>query len=204
MNDTQLWNCEHPVIAFEIEVPDWIEQSITVNTLKAIEQGGCESGAYMPAVTYHAAAETMGEHGDAVLTYIEEYSDEIPAPPKGSSWSGIAVFYLSHAVELWARVALSELEDKLPIPHAELSSAVEVLIKGIGEDYRVEAGDGPAMEVTFATDDTCSQWTYQTGNNSFHGNAYGLPHWAVVTLTPDSEPDEIADEILSQWEDLIG
>jgi len=33
-------------------IPQWIEQDITPSTVAAILQGGCESGAYMPAVTY--------------------------------------------------------------------------------------------------------------------------------------------------------
>jgi hypothetical protein len=56
----------------------------------------------MPAVTYHQARETMNEHGDDVLQYIQDSLDELPKPRDDESWSGIAVFYLSYAVELWA------------------------------------------------------------------------------------------------------
>lgn len=111
MTEQEIWDCEALVSdLLEGDVPRWIEQDITPSTVASICQGGCASGAYMPAVTYYQARETMGEHGDAVLQYIEDQMGELPAVPKGESWSGIAVFYLSVAVELWASGTLSELE----------------------------------------------------------------------------------------------
>jgi len=81
--------------------PEWIDP-IEVYDIASIQQGGCASGAYMPAVTYHIANETMLNHGDDVLEYIEQQLGELPEIPKGESWSGIAVFFLSYAVELFA------------------------------------------------------------------------------------------------------
>jgi hypothetical protein len=86
----------------EERTPGWIDEGLEYYDIESIQQGGCASGAYMPAVTYHQAIETMSEHGNQVLEYIEEQLGEIPQPKKGESWSGIAVFYLSYAVELWA------------------------------------------------------------------------------------------------------
>lgn len=94
-----------------IEVPNWIEQDITAADVAAIIQGGCASGAYMPAVTYHTARETMNAHGDDVLEFIEDHLGELPGPAKGESWSGIAVHYLSLAVELWAASVESEVDE---------------------------------------------------------------------------------------------
>ena len=84
--------------------PDWItcNQSLDLSDIQAIQQGGCASGAYMPAVTYYTATQTMSEHGDDVLQYIEDSLGELPDIPTGESWGGIAVFFLSVAVELWA------------------------------------------------------------------------------------------------------
>lgn len=84
-----------------INQPAFITQDITPYDIAAINQSGCASGAYMPAVTYHLATETMAEHGNAVLAYIDDAYGEIPQPPQDESWSGMAVFYLSIAVELW-------------------------------------------------------------------------------------------------------
>lgn len=50
-----LWNNEEPVADLGIEVPRWIDQDISPNDIAAICQGGCASGAYMPAVTYYQA-----------------------------------------------------------------------------------------------------------------------------------------------------
>lgn len=93
------------------DVPAWIVEGTTSYDVAAIEQGGCASGAYMPAVTYYDARETMNEHGDDVLQFIEDHHGELPAVPAGTSWSGIAVLYLSWAVETWASVVVAELTD---------------------------------------------------------------------------------------------
>ncbi len=82
--------------------PDWITQELDIADIQAIQQGGCNSGAYMPAVTYWQAKETMNEWGDDVLQFIEDQYGELPQPEHGESWSGLATFYLSIAVELWA------------------------------------------------------------------------------------------------------
>ena len=85
----------------ELLQPAWITQELSPADLAAINQGGCASGAYMPAVTYHHAIETMAKHGDDVLDFIEGNYGEIPQPKTGESWSGMAVYYLSIAVELF-------------------------------------------------------------------------------------------------------
>jgi len=84
--------------------PDWItcNQSLDIADIQSIQQGGCASGAYMPAVTYYTASQTMAKHGDDILNYIEENLGELPTIPASESWSGIAVFFYSYAVELWA------------------------------------------------------------------------------------------------------
>ena len=83
--------------------PSWIVQELDQDDINAICQGGCESGAYMPAVTYWQAKETMNEHGDDVLDYIDDMVGmDAVTPPTDTSWSGMACHYLSMAVELWA------------------------------------------------------------------------------------------------------
>ena len=52
-----------------IEIPAWIDSDYhdefnDLQYLKDLQYGGCASGQYMPAVTYHTARETMNEHGD--------------------------------------------------------------------------------------------------------------------------------------------
>ena len=103
---------ESPVTDYGIDVPDWIDQDISLDDIGNILQGGCASGAYMPAVTYHQALSTMGRHGDDVLQYIEDSLGELP-DVSGESWSGMACKYLSCAVELWCASAQDEAESAL-------------------------------------------------------------------------------------------
>lgn len=107
-----LWNEDRPIMTLcdDLDVPAWIEQDISPADVAAIIQGGCDSGAYMPAVTYYRALATMAEHGVEVLQFIEDCWGELPTPPKDTSWSGLACFYLSTAVELWASSAADVLE----------------------------------------------------------------------------------------------
>lgn len=56
----------------------------------------------------------MAKHGDDVLQFIEDRLGEIPQPDEGESWSGMACFYLSFAVELWASEAENALESFEP------------------------------------------------------------------------------------------
>lgn len=86
-----------------IDIPNWIElDRIEDGTdIESIQYGGCASGAYMPAVNYHDANKTMAEHGDDVLDYINDQLGEMPKPDDTESWTGMACFYLSCAVELW-------------------------------------------------------------------------------------------------------
>ena len=94
----------------EFNQPDWLEYPLSPYDVAAINQGGCASGAYMPAVTYHKAVETMSEYGNDVLEYIEDNYGEVPQPKAGESWAGLAVYYLSIAVELFA-ISLEDSEN---------------------------------------------------------------------------------------------
>lgn len=87
-----------------MQQPTWITQDLSPADIAAINQGGCASGAYMPAVTYYQAGQTMAEHGDDVLQFIEDHCGELPQPDKGESWSGMACFYLSCAVETFCAI----------------------------------------------------------------------------------------------------
>lgn len=113
-----MWNTETAIkniTGLNISIPAWIEQDISPYTIAAVVQGGCESGAYMPAVTYHMALKTMSEHGDDVLQYIEDQGIEFEfGTLDETSWSGLASKCLSVAVYLWACSVESELESFEP------------------------------------------------------------------------------------------
>ena len=88
----------------------------------------------------------------------------------------------------------------------DLVECFVALKKTIHDDYRAggcEEDTAPSMDVTIgATCEDCDAWSYQTGDNSFTGGAYGYPHWAVVTLHRRSSSRELADEVLNQLADL--
>lgn len=41
-------------------------------------------------------------------------------------------------------------------------------------------------------------WSWQTGDNSYTGGAYGHPIWGVAWVTHDSSADAVAEEILEE------
>lgn len=99
-----LWNHLEPIA----DKPPWITGEITGSTLEAIYQGGCASGAYMPAVTYRDALATMAAHGDEVTEYIAEHGYK-PSVEPGTAWSVMACNLLSLAVEIWVMNKRDEL-----------------------------------------------------------------------------------------------
>lgn len=109
-----LWEHEEVITSYweDADIPAWIDQDISPYDVASILQGGCASGAYMPAVTYHQALKTMQEHGDDVLQYIEDSAGELP-DVSGQGWSQMACTYLSTAVELWASAIENELDSAL-------------------------------------------------------------------------------------------
>ena len=91
--------------------PDWLNElcragsrgDLTGYDTAAINQGGCMSGAFMPAVTYRIAEEIMVSHGDQMLDLIEEGSGLALADLAvgQTSVGGLACLICSLAVELW-------------------------------------------------------------------------------------------------------
>jgi hypothetical protein len=70
--------------------------------------------------------------------------------------------------------------------------------------YRASEDDTqPGIQLTVATDDAFSMWSFQTGDNSYTGGAYGLPHWAVVAVYRDSNSFDVARDIYQQLQELL-
>lgn len=93
-----------------IDIPQWIEQDISPHTIAAVNQGGCDSGAYMPGTERWTATNVMAKHGEDVIDYLIETVGHIPMPDEENSWGEICCLYLSTAVETWCS-AHEELED---------------------------------------------------------------------------------------------
>jgi len=109
-----MWDNQEEVTDLGFELPSWIE-SLSPYDMAGIYQGGCASGAYMPAVTYWQALETMSAHADDVIEYLEgEEPEFIPQLiPAEDTWSGYCVKLLSFAVELWVSDNYEAVEAKL-------------------------------------------------------------------------------------------
>lgn len=79
----------------------------------------------------------------------------------------------------------------------ELASLVRSLKPEIYDDFRASDDpddDTPAILLTIGAD--ASSWSYQTGDNSYTGGAYGFAHWGIGTVTRHCNSREVAREIL--------
>ena len=94
----------------------------------------------------------------------------------------------------------------------ELRELLMSLKPDICDDFRIDDQDDlpnddqddlPNMMVTIGYSPD-GDWSYQTGDNSFTGGAYGYPHWAVVYLYRRSNCRELARDVINQLYDLAG
>lgn len=94
------------------------------------------------------------------------------------------------------------MRSKLPTI-ADLARLVRAVKAQIDDDYRAfEDDDEPGIQLTVGWDADTGDWSYQTGDNSFTGGAYGYPRWAVVGVYRDSNVRDVAREIREQLAEL--
>lgn len=55
-----------------------------------------------------------------------------------------------------------------------------------------------SVQLTVGWSPETGGWGWQTGDNSYTGGAYGHPVWGVAWVTHDSDPADVADEILDE------
>lgn len=87
----------------------------------------------------------------------------------------------------------------------EICTLLKHLKREIGDDYRASDDPDdttPGMQVTVSTRDG-SDWSYQTGDNSYSGGCYGHPHWSVVYLYRRSNCAELASSAVSELADAV-
>ncbi len=88
---------------------------------------------------------------------------------------------------------------------ADLSRLFVALKQDIADEFRCSddpEDTTPGMSVTIGWSES-GGWSYQTGDNSFTGGAYGHPHWAVVSLYRRSNSRELARDVISQLADCV-
>lgn len=106
-----------------VSVPVWINyrdsetkevDSISAGQVIEVAKHGCSGGSWMPCVTYHTAMQIMSDHGDAVISYLEECGiEELTFNLDSTHWYGFASTILSMAVEYWCGSHCDLFEDKL-------------------------------------------------------------------------------------------
>jgi hypothetical protein len=92
---------------------------------------------------------------------------------------------------------------------ADMATLASRLIPRIGDDYRCSDDpddETPGMMVTVGVtvegDGTLS-WSYQTGDNSYTGGAYGHATWGIGYLYRDTDPADFAEAIESDVADNL-
>lgn len=83
------------------------------------------------------------------------------------------------------------------------AALLRLLKRDIGDDYRSdEDSETPSMLVTFGLDEN-GNWSYQTGDNSFTGGAYGYAHWGLAYLDRRSNCKALAQEAFNEAAEQI-
>ena len=106
-----------------IEIPEWIVQSrLPVYSLECLYQWVMDlivhgktddvwlRGLYAPAVDHGLAHESMAEHGDLILEFLEEESAADLVMPQGKQWTDLNALVVKTAVMLWADILAEQLE----------------------------------------------------------------------------------------------
>lgn len=98
---------------------------------------------------------------------------------------------------------------KYVIPKKYLKSLIILCKAQIDKSYTGDPKEEPdtwhlpRMDLTVGYSPEDGGWSYQTGDNSYTGGAYGHPIWGVVTVFLNSSSSALSDELLSQIEDQI-
>lgn len=91
---------------------------------------------------------------------------------------------------------------KMKLPTiTEIAALVKSLKHDIGDEYRAYDDDDsntPSMLVTIGVDPSSGAWSYQTGDNSYSGGAYGFHYWGVTSIYRRSNSRKIAKYLLSE------
>jgi hypothetical protein len=79
----------------------------------------------------------------------------------------------------------------------DLAALVRDVRAQIQPEYRAyDDSDTPSILLTVGADR--HGWSYQTGDNSFTGGAYGYSAWGVVAVYRDTNSFEAADHLIDE------
>lgn len=90
---------------------------------------------------------------------------------------------------------------KLPMIK-EISRLVRAIKRDISDEYRAyEDDETPGILLTVGCDPKTGAWSYQTGDNSYTGDAYGFAYWGVAGVYRRSNSREVARQIIDEIAD---
>jgi hypothetical protein len=85
----------------------------------------------------------------------------------------------------------------------ELSALIRAIKGEISPEYRAfEDDDQPGIQLTIACSEDGSEWTYQTGDNSYAGSCYFYAHWAVAGVYRTTNSRDLARAMIADLEEL--
>lgn len=70
-------------------------------------------------------------------------------------------------------------------------------------DNKDDEGERVGLQLTVSCNNEQTEWGWQSGDNSYSGGAYSLPHWAVVEIYARDKVSDIVNDIFKQWGELI-
>ena len=91
----------------------------------------------------------------------------------------------------------------------DLTALLKELIENhIEDDFRAFEDndpdlDIPSMQITISVSEDLKTWSYQTGDNSYTGSCYGDPFWGIGYIFRDSDPSEVASELIDDLGNAI-
>ena len=90
----------------------------------------------------------------------------------------------------------------------ELSALVRHVAKQVprandpdADDYREDQYSLPSIDLTIGWSPETGEWSYQTGDNSFTGGAYGYPIWAVTAIYRRNDSRAVARWLIDQLDE---
>lgn len=104
--------------------------------------------------------------------------------------------YLNEAIEEYREDILYSIENEQSLPEFTDYFNTDVYTENVAPTQLT-------IGFSFDTDtDTVTEWSYQTGDNSFTGGAYSFPHWIVLHITHGSTLSELWQEVNEQIDSL--
>ncbi len=69
-------------------------------------------------------------------------------------------------------------------------------------DYIADGDDKPGIDLTIGVDTVSGDWSYQTGDNSYTGGAYGYRDWGVTRVYRATNSRDCARDLIAQIDEL--